>query len=317
MNSHDMRNKKSIQDIHKRYNYYANIPERGLVIDGRPALTGIDPSGVGETVLLTVRDPLCAYRMDPAEYIASLLDGSELTGKSGMFTTYSGWYRGAHISVVSGGSGSPEMELALYDFMEYTGASTYIRVGGSGGIGEAVRPGDIVISSGVVRDEGMTRAYIDAAYPAVSSYEVVLAMVEAAELLGLPYHVGVTLSVDSDFVGGGRPGIGGYMQPWNIEKAGIYDRAGVLNGDRESAAVVTLSSLFGRRGGSVCSVADNIVTGETFKAGAGHDETIRLALEGSAILHDMDRQKSVTGKRYWHRSISSSRDSKGSPAGER
>jgi uridine phosphorylase len=315
MNSRDIRNKKSIQDIHKRYNYYANIPERGLVIDGRPALTGIDPSRVGEIVLLTVRDPLCAYRMDPAEYIASLLTDSELTGKSGMFTTYSGWYKGAHISVVSGGSGSPEMELALYDFMEYTDASTYIRVGGSGGIGEAVKPGDIVISSGVVRDEGMTKAYIDAAYPAVSSYEVVLAMVEAAELMDLSFHVGITLSVDSDFVGGGRPGVGGYMQPWNIEKAGIYDRAGVLNGDRESAAVVTLASLFGRRGGSVCSVADNIVTGETFQAGAGHDQAVRLALEGSAVLHDMDKQKSTAGRRYWNRNTANSRDR--SPAGER
>lgn len=56
------------------------------------------------------------------------------------------------------------------------------------------------------------------------------------------------MSVDSDFVGGGRPGVGGYMQPWNIEIAEIYNRAGVLNGDRESAAIVTLSALFGRRG---------------------------------------------------------------------
>jgi uridine phosphorylase len=81
------------------------------------------------------------------------------------------------------------MELALYDFMEYSEASTYIRVGGSGGISDKVKPGDIVISSGIVRDEGMTRAYIDAAYPAVSSYEVVLAMVEAAESLGISYHL--------------------------------------------------------------------------------------------------------------------------------
>jgi uridine phosphorylase len=303
MGSQDIRNKKSIQDIHKRYNYYANIPERGLIINGRPALTGIDPSKVGDIVLLTVRDPLCAYNMDPAEYIASLMENSELIGKSGMFTAYSGWYKGAHVSVVSGGSGSPETELVLYDFMEYSEASTYIRVGGSGGIGEKVKSGDIVISSGIVRDEGMTKAYIDAAYPAVSSYEVVLAMVEAAELLGVSYHVGVTLSVDSDFVGGGRPGIGGYMQPWNIEKAGIYDRAGVLNGDRESAAIVTLSALFNKRGGSVCSVADNIVTGEKFEAGAGHNRAVCLVLEGAAILHTMDEQKKMAGKQHWYRGI--------------
>jgi hypothetical protein len=32
MNSQDIRKKKSIQDIHKRYEYYNNVPERGLVI---------------------------------------------------------------------------------------------------------------------------------------------------------------------------------------------------------------------------------------------------------------------------------------------
>ncbi len=246
---------------------------------------------------MTVRDPLCAYRADPAEYIAGLMEHSELVGKSGMFTTYSGWYKGAHISVISGGSGSPEMELALYDLMEYTDASTFIRVGGSGGIGSTVEPGDVVIASGVVRDEGMTKAYIDAAYPATSHYEVVLALIEGAEKVANPYHVGVTLSVDSDFVGGGRPSVGGYMQPWNIEKkAGIYERAGVLNGDRESAAIVTLSSLFGRRGGSVCSVADNLVTGKKFTAGAGHDTAIRIALEGCAALHIMDMQKKYEWK---------------------
>ena len=133
--------------------------------------------------------------------------------------------------------------------------------GGSGGIGDSVTPGDVVISSGIVREEAMTKAYIDAGYPAACHYELVTALVQAAERLSAPYHVGVTLSVDSDYVGCGRPSVGGYLQPWNISKPGIYDRAGVLNGDRESAAIVTLSSLFGRRGGSVCSVADNIVTG--------------------------------------------------------
>lgn len=307
MNSQDIRKKKSIQEIHARYGYYHNVPERGLEIKGRPALTQIDPQKVGDIVLLTVRDPLCAYTTDPAQSLASLLDDSELIGRSGMFTSYSGWYKGAHITVVSGGSGSPEMELALYDYMEFSNASTYIRVGGSGGIGEYVEPGDIVISSGVVRDEGMTKAYIDSAYPAVSSYEVVLAMIEAAEMTGAPYHVGVTLSVDSDFVGGGRPSVGGYMQPWNIEKAGIYDRAGVLNGDRESAAIVTLSALFGKRGGSVCSVADNVVTGRKFEAGAGHTEAIRIALEGCAILHRMDLQKEKAGKKHWYAAMTDKR----------
>jgi uridine phosphorylase len=127
-----------------------------------------------------------------------------------------------------------------------------------------------------------------------------MAMVQAAEGLEAPYHVGVTLSVDSDFVGCGRPGVGGYLQPWNINKPGIYNRAGVLNGDRESAAIVTLSALFGKRGGSICSVADNIITGETFVAGAGHNYAIEIALEGCAVLNKMDVEKAEGNKKYWY-----------------
>lgn len=291
MRSDIIREKPSIKRIHEQYEYYHNVPERGLMIRGRPALTQIDHEKVGDFVLITVRDPLCAYDMDPAKKIADKMEGAELTGNSGMFTSYTGAYKGARITVVSGGSGSPEMELILYDFMEYTHAHTFLRVGGSGGIGDEVRPGDVVIASGVVREEAMTKAYIPAGYPAVSHYEVVGAMAEAAAALKAPYHVGVTLSVDSDFVGGGRPGVGGYMQPWNIEIAGIYNRAGVLNGDRESAAIVTLSSLFGRRGGSICSIADNLCTGETFQAGSGHDFAIDIALEGCALLNRRDRSK--------------------------
>lgn len=300
MLSDKIRIKESIKKIHEQYEYYCNVPERGFLIDGKPALTQINPNKVGDFVLVTVRDPLCAYDMDPAKKIASYLEDAELIGTSGMFTSYTGTYKDAKITVVSGGSGSPEMELILYDYMEYTDAHTFLRVGGSGGLGDDVKPGDIVISSGVVREEGMTKAYVPAEYPAVSHFEVVLAMVNAAENLNVPYHVGTTLSVDSDFIGGGRPSVGGYMQPRNIEIAGIYNRAGVLNGDRESAAIVTLSALFGRRGGSVCSVSDNLCTGEKFVAGTGHNHAINIALEGCYILNEMDKQKKSLNKRNWY-----------------
>jgi len=279
----------------------SHMPANGLKIDDKPAFTQIDPTKAGDFILLTVRDPLCVYTEDPAMQIARHLENAECIGQSGMFTSYSGWYKGAHITAVSGGSGSPEMELALYDYMQNTRALTYLRVGGSGGIGTDVHPGDVVISSGVVRAEGMTKAYIPAEYPAVSHYEVVNAMAMAAEQIGVRFHVGVTLSIDSDVIGCGRPAIGGYLQPWNLDVLGIYNRAGVLNGDRESAAIVTLSALFDRRGGSICSVTDNVVTGEAFIEGIANNIEIDIALEGCAILNRMDAAKK--GKSFWHPGI--------------
>jgi uridine phosphorylase len=109
-------------------------------------MTRIDPDKVGDFVLVTVRDPLIAYAGDPTAHIGQYLEGAELIGESGMFTSISGTYEGAKITVVSGGSGSSEAELLLYDFMEFSKAHTYLRVGGSGGIGTDVKPGDIVVS---------------------------------------------------------------------------------------------------------------------------------------------------------------------------
>ena len=97
-----------------------------------------------------------------------------------MFSCWTGSYKGASITVVSGGSGGAEAELALHELLENTPATAYVRVGGSGGLHASVRPGDVVISSGVVRDEGMTRSYIPASYPASCSFEVVAALAEAA-----------------------------------------------------------------------------------------------------------------------------------------
>jgi uridine phosphorylase len=216
-----------------------------------------------------------------------------------MFSTWTGAYKRALVTVVSGGSGSPEAELIMHELLENTSATTYIRVGGSGGIHPTVRPGDVVIARGVMRDEGMTAAYVPASWPAACSPDVVLALAQAADELGVPHHVGLTRSADSDIVGGGRPGVRGFFQPWAVTLPDSLIRAQILNGDRESAAVVTLATLFGRRGGAVCSVADNLSTGARFAAGAGHRAAIDVALEGVALLHQMDQATKAAGLEHW------------------
>ena len=109
--------------------------------------------------------------------------------------------------------------------------------------------------------------------------------------------------MDSDFVGNGRPSVGGYLQPDNINKLGIYNRAGVLNTDRESSIIVTMCNLFERRGGAVFNVTDNLISGEKFRAGAGTETSIDLALEAIAVLYRMDCQKKNAGKENWYPSI--------------
>ena len=139
----------------------------------------------------------------------------------------------------------------MFELLEYSNASTYLRVGGSGGTHDSVRPGDLVIAKGIVRDEGLSAAYVGPGWPAVCDPEVVLALAEAAQSLGVRYHIGLTRSADSDLIAGGRPSVRGYLRPDSLLAVDECRRTGVLNGEREAAAIVTMATLFGKRGGSV------------------------------------------------------------------
>lgn len=289
----------SFEKILASYDYSDRMLPGGLSINGKPALTGIDTSLIGDYIIMVVRDPLLDYTGDPAELLSRKMDHVVLAGRSGMFTTYSGYYKGAHISIVSGGSGSPEAELILVEFMHYSKANTFLRLGGGAGINEKVKSGDVVIASGAVRDEGMTQSYVATSYPAASSYELIVALAKAAEELGHPYHIGVGRSADSEHVGCGRPSVGGYFQPVHADIIDYYNRAGVLYWDRESAAVITLTGLFGRRGGAVCSVDNNLITNEPFTPGNGHDNATEIVFEGLAYLHQMDLEKAARNKQNW------------------
>lgn len=54
--------------------------------------------------------------------------------------------------------------------------------------------GDLVISTSAVKLESTSNYFVPEGYPSVASYEVVLAMVEAAARLKAPHHVGITAS---------------------------------------------------------------------------------------------------------------------------
>jgi uridine phosphorylase len=295
-------------EVWSQYKYRDHVPVRGFQIDGRPALTGIAPELVGDYVLLFVRDPLCAYDDDPATQLARRLENPQLVGKSGMFTSWSGYYKSAHITAISGGSGGPEAELAMFELLEYTKATTFLRVGGSGGIGESVRPGDIVIAQGIVRADGVSAAYVTPGWPAICSPDLVMALAEAARSLGVTHHIGLTISSDSDLCGAGRPSVGGFLRPHQTLVVDESRRSGVLNGEREASIIVTMATLFGRRGGACCSVADNIVTGEQFVAGAGHGTAMDVALDGIAVLHRMDVARANSGVQHWLPSLELPRD---------
>ena len=254
----------------------------------------VKPGQVSRYVLLPGdpgRVPLIAGFWDEARHVASHRE----------YTTYTGVYRGVPISATSTGIGSPSTAIAVEELLR-VGADTFIRVGTTGGIQRYVGVGDLIISSAAVRLEGTSKQYVRPEYPAAASYEVVLALVEAAEQLGLRYHVGITASTDSFYLGQGRPGYRGYRQSWVDSLIPDLQAARVLNFEMEAAALFTLASIYGARAGCICAAVANRVTNEMMPD-AGLRDAIRAANEAVRILAEWDEAKEKTGKRYFHPSL--------------
>ena len=183
----------------------------------------------------------------------------------------------------------------MVDLMQYGGVDTFLRIGTSGTQRPDLNVGDIVITSGAVRDEGLTKEYIDACYPAIASYELMLPMIESAQARSLRYHVGITRSNDAIYCGQGRP-VMGYLPNEGVVEHWV--NAGVLNVERETAAILTLAQLFHARGGSICTVCNSSIT-QKVGVSQGIDDAIAVGLGGLALLARRDAEKEKAGQKWW------------------
>ena len=235
---------------------------------------------------------------DRVPKIAKLWDKAKKVAYHREYQTYTGEVGGIPISATSTGIGCPSLAIGVEELATIE-ADTFIRVGSSGSIQRDVRVGDVVISSAAVRLEGTSKEYVRVEYPAAANYEVLLALIKAAEKLGYRYHVGITASTDSFYLGQGRPGLKGYTQSFSRDIMPDLQAARVLNFEMETASLFTIAGIYGFRAGSVCAVYANRVTGG-FGVSKGEMESAEIATEAVKILARMDAAKRRRTKKYWY-----------------
>lgn len=262
----------------------ASVPESR---EGMQYHLQVKPGDVSRYVLLP-GDPGRAKR------IANFWDEAWKVAEHREYLTYSGKYRGVFISATSTGIGAPSTAIAIEELAR-VGADTFIRVGTTGALKREIRVGDLIISTGAVRLEGTSKQYIIPEYPAIASFEVVLALVTAAEEYGFRYHLGLTASTDSFYVGQERPGYKGYLPPFQRGLIDFLKQANVLNFEMEAATIFTLANIYGLRAGAVCAVIANRET-EEFIIDAGVDDAIKVANEAVKILKEWDELKDIYNK---------------------
>ena len=262
----------------------ASRPEVG----GRPYHLMVSPGDIAGYVLLP-GDPGRVSR------IARYWDEARLVGDHRGFVSYTGRYKGVSVSAVSTGIGGPSTAIVVEELLGL-GAHTFIRVGTTGAIVDHVDVGDLVINIASVRMEGTSRAYVMPEYPAVASLDVTLALVFAAENLGVRYHVGIGASTDSFYVGQERPGFKGYIPPWSRGLMELLRSVRVLNFEMEASTIFTLANIYGARAGSVCAVVANRPK-DILVPEAGVDDAIKVANEAVVILNEWDKLEEQLGSK--------------------
>ena len=224
-------------------------------------------------------------------------DGHDVVANHREYRTATGTHEGTPISVTSTGIGSPSAAIAVEELAR-VGADTLVRVGSCGAIQPETELGDLVITSGAVRQEGTSKEYVREEYPAVADHAVVAALVAAAEELGYDYHVGLTASTDSFYAGQSREGYEGFLARDSEENIEELRRAGVLNFEMEASAILTLAGIYGLRAGAVCTVYADRTTGE-FEV-TGEQRAAKTASTAVSLLAAMDEQAKKAGASEWH-----------------
>ncbi|HTO53797.1 MAG TPA: nucleoside phosphorylase [Myxococcota bacterium] len=223
---------------------------------GQP-ITGLRRGAVGENVFLCgdpARVPRIAKGWANARDVLNLREYRIAVGERD----------GVRLAAASTGIGAPSTAI-LVEELAKIGAKRFIRVGNSGGLQPALGLGDLVITTGAVRDDGTSRAYVLPEYPAVADWRVVSALVTAARARGVRHTVGLTWSLDAFYARNAVLGSDGAIEsmtfagfrPPELEARLVAMRdARVQNCEMESGILLTLAQIFGLEAGCICVVSD-------------------------------------------------------------
>lgn len=240
-----------------------------------------------------------------AERASKLLTDIRVEQYNREYHSFTGKYKDIDVSILSTGMGPPCIEIAMIEIFQITKNPTFIRVGTCGGLQPYIHAGDMVISTGSVRLEDTSTYFVHEGYPAVANYEVITALVSAAEQQKVPYHVGITATASGFYGAQGRkiPGIHQRYPNLPEEMAAMN----VLNFEMETATIFNLAAMKGLRASAICQVIANR-TNNTFiapdKQAIGEKHSLITGLEAFRVLHQMDQIKSKHNQRYWNVNLS-------------
>ncbi len=218
--------------------------------------------------------------------IAAYLDDAKEVASNREYTTYTGKVDGIKISVTSTGIGCPSAAIAVEELAR-VGADTFIRVGTAGSLQEHVKLGDLVISTATVRDDGTSLQYLPVSVPAVSDFQLTMALWEGAKKLGYKAHLGVSQTKDAFFTEEDDPSLPRYetiKEAWQA-----YQKANVLASSMEAAAIFSVAMIRRLRAAEILAIIGSTFKGKMIIKKVGIEEAIKTSIEAIKIIAAKDR----------------------------
>lgn len=97
-----------------------------------------------------------------------------------------------------------------------------------------------------MRADGTTRSYLPVEYPAVASFEVASALLQASKMMKKKVHLGIVLTSDAFY-------------SENTDATWQFSKANVLSIEMECSTIFALTGLKGLRSGAILAVDGNLV----------------------------------------------------------
>ena len=227
------------------------------------------PEDIAKTVLMP-GDPL------RSEFVAkNFLENAVLFNNVRGVNGYTGYYKGERISVMASGMGIPSIGIYSYELYSFFGVENIMRIGSAGSLREDIKVRDIVIGMGASTNSAYASQYrLPGSFSAIADFDMLSAAVETAKELGLNYHVGNILSSDTFY--GDDP-----------DANAAWQKMGIMAIEMEAAGLYMNAARLGKRALAICTVSDNIVTGEATSSDerqSSFTEMMELALETAIKL---------------------------------
>lgn len=205
-----------------------------------------------------------------AKFIAeTFLDEPRLVNNVRGVQGYTGAYKGVPVSVMASGMGMPSIGIYSYELFTQYDVDNIIRVGSAGALQKELKLGSIVAGMGACTNSNYAAQYgLGGTFAPIADFALLSAAVQSAKELGITMPVGNLYSSDTFY---------------DASASSLkWAEMGVLAIEMEAAALYCNAAYTKKRGLAICSISDNIVTGEELspeQRQTGFTNMMKLALE--------------------------------------